>query len=253
MDFVLKEVKLRQDEEYTKNKIYDFLKNRVQGLEVIQGDEPPDYYAIFSGKKIPLEITRSEGSFVDGKEIKSSNDIFEPIMRMCNDLNTRYKYRFQEDITLLIEIKGPLINYNKFKKTLNVFIDKLTSSSMSYSDTWAAYYIEGNKVRVKFIHRTYGKKVVGIIGIARERAIIDIQNHVNLIMKEIFEKKEKKTNNINGQAWNDEKWLGVLNNYILAGQSHFEEAVRLLCEKHTFTKIFLVNHDGEVCELMSGV
>jgi hypothetical protein len=241
---------LRYDEEFTKDAIYKYLLDEVKDLKIDEGDDPPDYYASFEDKKIPLEITRSESSFLYDGSIESCNSIFEPILRLCDSLNLRYKDRFPDNIALLIQITGPVIKYNKFKNSLSGLIDTLTSSKITTWDDWMSYDVEGNRISLKYIVRPYGKRIIGLVNMSKDTVITNIQSQVNIIVVEILKKKESKTNIINGRAWKAEKWLGILNNYFLSEPIHFIEAFKSLKFYHSFSRVFLVNYDGMVYDLL---
>ncbi len=48
-----------------------------------------------------------------------------------------------------------------------------------------------------------------------------------------------------------EKWLGILNDFFLADRNNFLLAVDKLKVKHSFTRILLIDINGEVAEIFS--
>jgi len=238
---------MRVDEEYTKNAIQQYLSRTLSEFIITNGQDPPDYYVNIGIKKIILEITRSEEIYTFENNIDNRKTVDVSLLRLCDQINDKFKSRIPNGTSLLLVLKGPVINFSDFKKSLNQVIEHMVEEKIV--DGWSESDICGETIKIKkIIHgQEWQKKIIGLID--NKGAIPNIQLQTQLILNEIIRVKEAKTKIINGQEWKGEKWLGILNNYFLAEPDNFIVAVNSLNVKHNFTRIFMVYGNSEVVEI----
>lgn len=244
---------MRTDEEYVKLSIEKHIKNNFEEVSIIEGDEPPDYYVLYKDRKILLEVTRAESVYKENSQLQNRNTIDQTIIRLCDVINEEVGIHIDKNQSLLLDIKGPLINYGKFKRsikeTILLFLNDNTKYQLSQSN-WIELNACGNDIRVKTIETSpLSKRVIGFAGIKNSRAITNIGEQVLLILEDRIKIKEDKTKVINGIVWKEEKWLAILNNYWLASSDTYVRAMKQLKISHTFSKIFFVGEDYEVIQI----
>lgn len=238
---------MRVDEKYAKNSIKTYLKKRLSFTgNIIEGEDPPDYYVLENNKKIALEITTAESIYVgEGKKNKRKTST-ESTAKFCDELNSEFKNLIPRGKSLMLIFKIPMTNYSKFKKQLKFVLKKFLQKNERDNKS---FDIGGEIIEARWIARDNSKRkaVVGVIGV--KTPIINIQEQVQLILEKIIREKEKKLKNINGKRWNGEKWLGIINNYPLSEHENFSQALHEINNNHGFSKIFLIENNSEVFEV----
>lgn len=240
---------MRADEEYTRNAIKRYLNRTLSEFTITEGEDPPDYYVNIGTKKILLEITAAEGIYAFNDNIDNRKTVDVSLLRLCDQINDKFESRVSEGTSLLLYLKGPVLDFRDFKKALNRLIEQMIGKDIG--DSWHIFDVCGETVKIKnIIHdQKWQKKIIGAVD--SKGAIPNIQLQTQLILNEIIKGKEAKTKIINGQKWNGEKWLGILNNYFLANPDNFIVAMNSLNVKHGFTRIFLVYGNSEVVEILN--
>jgi|GEM_PF-6498382 len=101
---------MRTDEEYVKSSIEKYMQNNAEEVSIIEGDEPPDYYVIYQNRKILLEITRAESLYLNNGKLNTRNTIDQTIIKLCHEINNEIGIEINENKSLLLDTKGPLVN-----------------------------------------------------------------------------------------------------------------------------------------------
>jgi hypothetical protein len=246
---------MRPDEEYVKQSIEKYLSCITNEFTIIDGDEPPDYYIQYKNEKILLEVTRAEPVYFDNGVVENRNTVDRTLIKLCNQLDIEIGSNLDANKSLLLDIKGPLINYIKFKNSIrNKIVSFLKDNqriALAYKD-WINIDVYGNVIRIKLINSSPQKKrIVGFVSIHNNKTIVDIEAQAGLILSNRIQDKEEKTKVINNVEWCGRKWLAIYNNYWLASSETYKRAILNLKEKHTFSKIFLIGTDFEVTEIYS--
>lgn len=232
---------MRIDEEYAKNSIKNYLKNK-QGFvgDIVKGEDPPDYYVLAGDTKIAaLEITTAESIYRG--EGKNRKTLEESLARFCDEINDELESSVPVEKTMFLIFNLPVLRYDAFKKGLLLELRRILQGGEKINKK---LYIEREEIELRWVERNScnHKAIIGMIGV--KDPIINIQEQTQLIMKKIIEDKKEKMEKI---VWKGEKWLGVINNYILAEGSNFLAALREMKIEHSFSKIFIIeNNTGNV-------
>ncbi|HBR17700.1 MAG: hypothetical protein A3G39_02555 [Deltaproteobacteria bacterium RIFCSPLOWO2_12_FULL_43_16] len=105
---------LREDEEFTKDSITNYLREILSEFTVKEGENPPDYYVCFGEKEIPLEITRCEPIYSLKNKIENRKTVEESLFNLCDEFNGRLKTQISKGVSLLLHIEGP-VDKDKWK------------------------------------------------------------------------------------------------------------------------------------------
>ena len=96
--------KHRYDEQFIMNCIKTYLENRLPFIQIVDGEDPPDYYALLNGHKIPLEITRAEIEFNDKGKRKSYLGVTSSLFKLLSGIDAHYNssdYNFSLHVLIL--------------------------------------------------------------------------------------------------------------------------------------------------------
>lgn len=238
---------MRTDEEYAKNSIKAYLKSKFGFAgDIVEGEDPPDYYVLDGDKKIALEITRAESIFGGESRESRKKTSTEAVAMLCDELNEELKNLVPPEKSLMLVFKTPIYNFGKFKKRLRLMLKELLQEADLSNK---ALNINGEIVEVKWVTDEKGdyKGIVGAIG--DKDPIIKINEQVRLIMERIISEKEVQLKEINGKAWSGEKWLGIINNYPLAEHTNFSQVLQEITVQHDFSKIFFIGGNSAAVEI----
>lgn len=237
---------MRTDEEYAKNSIKTYLEKHLGFTgDIIEGEDPPDYYILKNNMKIPLEITTAESIFNDESEKNKRKTSTESVAIFCDELNNEFKNLILPEKSLMLGFKVPIADFSKFKKQFKTILRKFLQDKVSNK----ILNINGELVDARWVTRSNDKRkaVSGVIGVKNPN--INIQEQTRLILEERIRAKEIKLKRINGENWSGEKWLGIINNYPLAEHENFSQALREISNNQAFSKIFVIGDNSEVFEI----
>jgi len=232
---------MRTDEDYAKNSIKTYLEKNLSFTgDIIEGEDPPDYYVLNNNKKIPLEITTAESIYNGENKRNRRKTSTESVAIFCDELNNEFKNLILPGKSLMLAFKVPIADFSKFKKQFRTSLKKFLQGKVSNK----ILNINGELVDARWVTRINDKRkaVSGVIGVKNPN--INIQEQTRLILEERIRAKEIKLKKING-----EKWLGIINNYPLAEHENFSQALRDTSNNQTFSKIFVIGDISEVFEI----
>jgi len=246
---------MRQDECYVKRSLEQYLSKFSENIKIIEGEDPPDFYVLYNGKKILLEVTRADPIFVDEKGVGNRNTSDISLIRLCNKLNVELGSKIDSQKTLCLSINGPINNFSKFKKSLNQKIWSIVNDRNQLENLYNVpvnINIENESIQINIIDSTpENKRICGFIGVASSKNVFNICRQASLILDQRIAEKEKKMEYINGLKWLGEKWLAILNDYFLASSETYIRAIEENKTPHTFSKILLVEEECRVTEIFN--
>ena len=105
----------------------------------------------------------------------------------------------------------------------------------------------GHRVDISIIpNRTHSeKKIVGVI--VNDNSNAHILSYAEVILSDRIQDKVEKCKNIPHKG---KKWLALLNDYWLADNDTYSQAIKNISVQHDFEKIYLISVDGTVSELV---
>ena len=258
----------KPDEEYTKNKVVEYLKNIYpnRNITVCKGENPPDYYIKIDSKKIAFEVTRAEKT---GEEPEERSTIEASFKDFQDDvLNKRFGSKIPPKTILFIDITKPIPakKFRKFKKSLNQFVEKIVKGEVSIPTDYYRDIVQSTErgeaspdnkkyydIRGEKVYKVYFEKYIVDEELKEDKRRIlitylgrpyDIEHLIESNFVERIKEKEEKLSKYQG-----EKWLGILNLYPIVEPM---DIVSLMENPHVknscFTKIFVVC-DSVVVEL----
>ncbi|MFS0724014.1 hypothetical protein [Paenibacillus sp. 1P07SE] len=237
---------MRPEEELVKEIIIQHIKSSEdKDAYAINGEDPPDYYLSNNGKKIALEVTNAEDVFLndEGEIEHARRGLDTSISKYIRTLREKYDGHIPNNDSIIIFFEGPFTDFHKFKKHLDGYIDDICKFNKQADDEIKLF---GGKIKLKRISNNVNK-IVGIIGVKSNRFSGNIEKHAEVILKKIIETKERK---IDGSSV-DEKWIGILNNCVLANIDTFRRVFKRIEVKHDFKRIYIVDHEGSIRDVLN--
>jgi hypothetical protein len=206
------------------------------------GDNPPDAQLIFGKETVAVEISMLTQQIVDGdgKFIPRQSQDAEPL-RIIEELNDELSAQVPPNITVFIHIKAPISQRRKLKNSLSERIEGLlTGETEIQPDAFS------NRTLIKLLptERPSGKKIVGCVSNSKSDSNI-LANAWHMLDERIATKAYKcKALRANGPIW-----LALLNDYWLADEETYKQAMRMSTTAHYFDKILLVCGNKSVVSL----
>lgn len=138
---------MRADEIYVKKSIEKYLSEIYEDFEIVEGEDPPDYYVLCGDKRIQLEVTRAEPIYLGKKGAENRNTNEESLLRVHDQLNNELGSKIDPQKTLWLCIKGPINNYPQFRKSLKEKIASI-ARDVNLLNGWIDIDIEGNIIQI---------------------------------------------------------------------------------------------------------
>lgn len=232
---------MKPDEETVGRALVNFL-GGPPVASMSEGDDPPDLYLSFGGRRVGVEVTRLSQFTIEPDGTlgnRTTQDSFG--LGLIADLNFEIGPLVPQDTSLLVVLWLPVKKASRFKNSLiNLSAQFAESATIGMREK---HEIEGSRVDISGIPlRPSGDKVVGII--ANENSSADIGLNARLILEERIRCKTSICKKLEKPLW-----LAMLNDYWIADADSYELAAKQLRIAHCFERLFLVLDTGAVSEL----
>ncbi len=237
---------MRKDEDYVKKSLEKYFESISKPYLIIEGEDPPDFYVIYENRKILLEATQARPVYQvgEGNIIENRTTFENSVMTYLDRIRKEIDNEVDSKYTISMHVEGPLKDYSSFKKSLKrkaleIIKDDefLKRINMNYTEV----QVGNDSVLVTSWKRQKKESVFRFsVGIKGTNAIFNINEQLEIIVDEILRKKEEKTKMINGYEWVEEKWLAILNGYVLSSVENYVNALCNIKTGHSFSKIFLI-------------
>lgn len=233
---------LKPDEKFVTN----CLVNALNATKAWEGEDPPDIYLEVNSEKIAVEITRlTPVSFGEDGTIQNrhSQDYFG--LNLCDELNSSLRNEIPPEIDILLTLYVPVGNGRKYKKELYAYVRDFISKGIKTGDK-EEIELSGSKVRISVIpNRDHSeKKIVGAI--VNKNSSAHILSNAQATLADRIQEKIKKCKEIKQQG---PIWLALFNDYWLADQETYAQALNILDIAHYFERIYVIMDTGTVHQI----
>jgi len=208
------------------------------------GENPPDAYLKVGEEVTAVEISTltqhvSDGS--GGSKPRLSEDA--TAIWLANELNSELRDNIPDGWLVILVLASPILKVRKVKAQLKNRITALVSSPRETEVTESILdnYI---KIHVAPDNRPSGKKVVGVV--SSQKSSRDILLNARNILEDRLAVKAEKCRFLNFEG---PLWLALFNDYWLADNDTYQQAIESFSVDHPFKKILLVSGNKSVAEL----
>lgn len=209
------------------------------------GEDPPDAYVSIEGQEILLEVTQlSEQVQVAGEQVPRRTHDASGI-RILSELNNSLEPDFPSNRCIVLILNMPVENPRVFKREL---VNELRRMIAGAPNGDVELTIGNSIVQVRFLDRNPGDKAV-TGAVSNSAASPYIVGNVKLSLKDRVLVKEQICSALKFQG---ACWLGLYNDYFLADERTYQQALAELNLQHSFEKIFLVSDTGVVFDIGGG-
>ena len=235
--------KLRSDEEFVINSLAAYFSGDWR-----LGEDPPDAYLQVGDKLAAVEISILTQHVSDGRgssKPRLSED--STAIWLANELNDELQDKVPVGFVVILTLASPILKARKVKAQLK---DKIVSHVSNSRGKEVSEVILGNNIDIHVVadDRPSGKKVVGII--TNQKSSSDIlQNAMGILEDRIV----IKAGICRSLAFDGSKWLALFNDYWLADNDTYQQAMGSFSLSHPFEKILLVSGNGSVAVLYDNV
>lgn len=230
---------LRSDEKFVARSLADHFMGTWR-----DGEDPPDAYLQIGNEVAAVEISTLTQHVRDERgDLKPRLSEDSSAIWLANELNKELKATIPNELLVMLTLSSPILKARKVKVLLKEKIAQLVSSVCRSEITED---ILGNRMNIHIVtdDRPSGKKVVGIVTNANSSTDI-LKNAWEILEDRIIVKADKCCS----LAFIGPKWLALLNDYWLADNETYQQAIELFSVDHPFEKILLVSGNGSVAVL----
>ena len=232
---------MRSDEEFAKDAVAEFFREKGVILDIRPGANPPDYEVPSSCGLIALEVTRAESLFLGETGFDNRRTVDESLCRVCDQLNDRFGMHIPDGVTLLLHLEGPFAEFGRVKRALTQRVETIVSQGLGASSADWAVILPGARVKILRHGKPGYKKISGIIG--NRAPITDIQMHTDMLT---CQRVAEKRSILDAIPWPGPRWLALINNYSLASLENFAASLSSLSFDHGFERVLLISPNGTV-------
>ena len=236
---------LKADEIFVRDSLVNHF-GRDQTIKTWEGEDPPDIYINLDGETIAVEITRlSPISFnQDGLiENRNTQDTFG--CRLCDELNLSLGCLVPLEIGILLVLEMPVKNARKYKKELQKILEDFINETPKVDDRKTMVIADKKTTIIAVPGRdSLHKKITGIVG--NKNSSCNITNDSIVILANRIREKQEKCKKIKHDG---PVWLALYNEYWLASHETYVQAIKDVCVKHDFERIYLVMDTGVTHQL----
>ena len=233
------------EQEFTKTRIYEYLKGAHPRVQITPGEDPPDYTVTIDNVVYGLEITNAETLMFskDGK-LYAFRESAEPLLGLHEELNTNKKISniVPKGKSVFFYLKLPILNYRRFK----VAISKPQTNNLNEFLNNLQNKFPEDIGKISIIPRTFNRGPILLV-LGSKGTEYNIQKHIRVILKGILRKKEAKLNKVN---YKKERWLGIKINHFFTEKKFWMNTLNEIDDPHTFRRVLFVNNEGNVYDCM---
>ncbi len=232
---------LRSDERF----VAEALARHFSGTWTV-GEDPPDAYLTIGPDKFPLEVSTLTQHVMNergGTHARFSEDA--SALRLADELDEELRTLIPDGRMIVLTLRAPVLKWRKTKEELKRRILWLAANVTSETADLVEN-ICGNAIDINLssFSDADGRKVLAAV--VNLKSSPKILLNVRTILEERIADKTLKCCSL---AFKGPLWLGLLNDYWLAGGATYRQALAQMTDSHCFEKIFLVSPDGSVAEL----
>jgi hypothetical protein len=231
---------LRQDEKFVISAIASFYSCTWR-----PGEDPPDAYLTCRNEIVGVEISRLTQhvrTTKGGSHARLSDDM--PALEMADELDLALRDTLPSGRLVVLTLNAPILEVSKTRNRLKARIPHLVAATVKETEDFDET-ICGNRIGIRVATYTSqdGRKLHALV--TNSNSSSHILSNAWHILEERIAQKAAACRHLVGPLW-----LALLNDYWLASEATYKEAIRQISAPHPFARILLVSGNGSVTVLI---
>ena len=210
------------------------------------GENPPDAYLTIGEETVAVEISTLTQHVVDergGTHARLSEDA--TALWLANELDKELRNAIPDGRMVVLTLRAPVVKARRTKEELKDRILRLVANATDQTvDTEED--VLGNKIDINLSSYSDPDKRKVHAAVVNQKSDPHISSNAQLILEERLATKSKKCSAL---PRNGPLWLALFNDYFLASDETYRQALARISPPLLFDKIFLISGSGSVATL----
>jgi hypothetical protein len=210
------------------------------------GENPPDAYLRIGEEAVAVEISTLTQHVVaerGGMQPRLSED--STALRLADELNEELHEAVPDGRMVVLTLRAPISKARRTKEELTNRIMRLVASTTDQTID-VEEDILGNRIDINLSSYDGRDPRKVHAAVVNQKSDAHITSNARLILEERIATKTKKCSSL---ALTGPVWLALFNDYFLASDETYRQAIAQIPHPHVFDKIFLVSGNGSVATL----
>lgn len=210
------------------------------------GENPPDAYLRIGEEAVAVEISTLTQHVVaerGGMQPRLSED--STALRLADELNEELHEAVPDGRMVVLTLRAPISKARRTKEELTNRIMRLVASTTDQTID-VEEDILGNRIDINLSSYDGRDPRKVHAAVVNQKSDAHITSNARLILEERIATKTKKCSSL---ALTGPLWLALFNDYFLASDETYRQAIAQIPHPHVFDKIFLVSGNGSVATL----
>jgi hypothetical protein len=232
---------LKPDEQF----VISALADHLHGAWSV-GEDPPDAYLTIGQQTVAVEISTLTQHVVDergGTKARLSED--STALWLANEVNKELWEAIPDGRMVVLTLRAPIAKARRTKEELKDRIMRLVASTGDQTLD-VEEDVLGNRIGINLSSYTDPDNRKVHAAVINQKSDPHIASNARFILEERIATKTKKCSSL---EFKGPVWLALFNDYFLADDETYKQAIEEMSCSHVFDKIFLISGSGSVATL----
>jgi hypothetical protein len=210
------------------------------------GEDPPDAYLTMGEETVAVEISTLTQHVVDqrgGTKARLSED--STALWLANELDKELRKTIPDGRMIVLTLRAPISKARRTKDELKNRIMRLVANTADQTID-VEEDILGNRIGINLSSYTDPDNRKVHAAVINQKSDPHITSNARFILEERIATKTKKCSSL---EFKGPIWLALFNDYFLASDGTYKQAIEEMSSSHVFDKIFLISGGGSVATL----
>lgn len=211
-----------------------------------KGEDPPDSYLKIGERTVAVEISTLRQHVADergGTHARLSED--STALWFANELDKELRTTIPDGRMVVLTLRAPIANARRTKDELKDKIMHLVAGTTDQTID-AEENVLGNRIGINLSSYSDPDNRKVHAAIVNRKSDPHIASNARFIIEERIATKTKKCSSLTHKG---PLWLALFNDYFLADDETYKQAIAEIADPHVFDKIVLISANGSVAVL----
>ena len=247
-----------ESEEYCKDAFEQYLRNvlHLHGTDFEEGEDPPDYWLLYQGKRYAVEVTQIFDSIEGGRKMIPRLTYFDHEKRLAQDIEREARAEGCLHGRYYINFKGGYPRYDPSRDKKQILRDALQyirdNAEKEHADERILFRDGRARIVISKSANDEDYVVPGIKGV-RSGWQVELVEEVGKALNDAITIKQTKLESISQSC--DGVFLLILNRHVPVGSDYTPKLFSSLnaLKKGIIDGVFLIQNDEQVLELANSI